>query len=217
MKKITLILLCLLADLNLATAAEPASDEVALIKIKLPNQEDTVRAIIEFYDSDAPQTVENFKRLARKGFYNGLAFHRTFPHILIQAGDPLSRKKDRSHIGIGGPGYTLQPEIRRKHIVGAVAAARLPDKINPGRVSNGSQFYICLKAQPNFDGQYTVFGHVTDGLDGLDKISQVAADSNDNPLDRIEIQSVKILPRSKAEIEFSKKDHPSKLLRFIGL
>jgi cyclophilin family peptidyl-prolyl cis-trans isomerase len=111
----------------------------------------------------------------------------------------------------------LQPEIRRKHIVGAVAAARLPDKINPGRVSNGSQFYICLKAQPNFDGQYTVFGHVTDGLDGLDKISQVSADSNDNPLDRIEIQSVKILPRDKAEAEFSKKDHPSKLLRFIGL
>jgi peptidyl-prolyl cis-trans isomerase B (cyclophilin B) len=217
MKKITLILVCLFASLNLANAAEPASDEVALLKIKVGNQEQTVRAIFEFYESDAQQTVENFKKLARKGFYNGLAFHRTFPRILIQAGDPLSRKKDRTHVGIGGPGYTLQPEIRRKHTVGAVAAARLPDKINPGRVSNGSQFYICLKAQPNLDGQYTVFGHVTDGLEGLDKISQVAADSNDNPLDRVEIQSVKILPRSKAEAEFSKKDRPSKILRFIGL
>lgn len=217
MKKITLILLCLFAVLHRSPAAEASSDEVAFLKIKVGNQEETVRAILEFYDGDAPQTVENFKRLARKGFYNGIAFHRVFPHILVQAGDPLSRKKDRSHVGTGGPGYTLQPEIRRKHAAGAVAMARLPDKINPGRVSNGSQFYICLKSQPALDGQYTVFAHVTDGLEGCDKISQVAADSNDNPVDRVVILSVQILPPAKAEAEFAKKDHPSKLLRYIGL
>ena len=89
-------------------------------------------------------------------------------------GDPLSRKKDRTKVGTGGPGYTILPEIRRKHTKGAVAAARLPDKINPSRVSNGSQFFICLQPQPSYDGQYTVFGHVLYGLDTLDLISHEA-------------------------------------------
>jgi len=85
----------------------------------------------------------------------------------VQAGDPLSRRKDRAKVGTGGPGYTLQPEIRRKHTVGAVAMARLPDKINPARVSNGSQFYICLKPMPNLDGQYTCLVMSSRGLNGL--------------------------------------------------
>ncbi|MBV8817382.1 MAG: peptidylprolyl isomerase, partial [Acidobacteriaceae bacterium] len=119
-----------------------------------------------------------------------------FPHMLVQAGDPLSRHRDRSKVGTQGPGYTLPPEIRARHTEGAVAMARLPDPVNPARRSNGSQFYICLKPMPNLDGQYTVFGHVIEGLDALDQISTRPADSNDNPTDRVVIKSVKIEPRS---------------------
>ena len=177
------------------------ADDVAVIEIKNGNEKKLQRVVIEFYREDAPATVENFEKLARKGFYKGVAFHRAFPHILVQAGDPLSRGKDRAKIGTGGPGYTLQPEIRKKHITGAVAMARLPDKINPARVSNGSQFYICLKPMPNLDGQYTVFGHVAEGLDLLDAISATPVDSNDNPVTRVVIKSVKILPREKAGLQ----------------
>jgi cyclophilin family peptidyl-prolyl cis-trans isomerase len=216
MKKIVIILLCALATLNLrATGNSP--DQVALITIKLENQDDLLPVIVEFYDAEAPRTVENFKKLARKGFYNGIAFHRVFPHTLVQAGDPLSKGRDRSLVGTGGPGYTLPPEINRKHAVGAVAMSRLSDKINPGRVSSGSQFYVCLKAQPNLDGQYTVFGHVTRGMDYLDKVSQLPVDSNDNPINAARIKSVRIMPLARAQIqaEREEKAKPSKLLQFF--
>lgn len=196
MKRIFLGLVLLLGAAQLA-----AAEDVAVMQIKIGNEKKLQRVVIELYDQDAPGTVGNFEALARKGFYNGLAFHRVFPHILVQAGDPLSRKKDRTKVGTSGPGYTLPPEIRRKHTVGAVAMARLPDKINPGRLSNGSQFYICLKPMPSFDGQYTVFGHVVAGLDTLDLISVKPVDSNDNPLDRVLIKSVKIVPREKAGLK----------------
>jgi len=171
------------------------ADDVALLTFKYGKAKH--QAVFEFYENDAPQTVANFKKLARKGFYNGLTVHRAFPHTLIQTGDPLSAKKDRSKIGTGGPGYTIPAEIHRKNIKGAVAAARLPDKINLTRLSNGSQFYVCLKPMPMYDGQYTVFGQVVSGMDTLDDISTKAVDSNDNPIDRIVIDSVKILPREK--------------------
>ena len=203
MKKILLTsllfsLLSLCGGMNLLASGDDAG-KVALITIKIENQDKLLPVIVEFYDADAPQTVENFKKLARKGFYNGIAFHRVFPHTLVQAGDPLSRKKDRLRVGTGGPGYTLPAEIHRKHTVGAVAMSRLGDKINPARVSSGSQFYVCLKPMPNLDGQYTVFGHVVRGMDNLDQISALPADSNDNPTDRPVIKSVKILSRDAAE------------------
>jgi len=203
MKKILLTafllpLLCLCGGMNLFAAGDDAG-KVALITVKIENQDKLLPVIIEFYDADAPQTVGNFKKLARKGFYNGIAFHRVFPHTLVQAGDPLSRRKDRLRVGTGGPGYTLPAEIHRKHIVGAVAMSRLGDKINPARVSSGSQFYVCLKPMPNLDGQYTVFGQVVRGMDNLDQISVLPADSNDNPVDRPVIKSVKILSRDAAE------------------
>jgi cyclophilin family peptidyl-prolyl cis-trans isomerase len=174
-----------------------SSNEVAVMSIQVGKEKKPKQVAIEFYDTDAPQSVANFKKLARKKFYNGIAFHRVFPHKLVQAGDPLSKKKDRSRVGTGGPGYTIPPEIHRKHTAGAVAMARLPDKINPSRMSNGSQFYIALKPMPNLDGQYTVFGHVLSGMDVLDLISLKPADSNDNPVDRIVIGSIRIVPREK--------------------
>ena len=177
------------------------ADEVALLTVEVGKDRTPRLVAIEFHEGDAPRAVENFKKLAKQGFYKGIAFHRAFPHILVQTGDPLSKAKDRSQIGTGGPGYTLLPEIRRKHVKGAVVAARLPDKINPSRVSNGSQFFICLEPAPSYDGQYTVFGHVLYGYDVLDAISTSPVDSNDYPLDRSMIRSVKIVPREQLPAE----------------
>jgi cyclophilin family peptidyl-prolyl cis-trans isomerase len=179
--------------LALATATLHA-DEVALLEFRFSDKTKRTAAF-ELYPESAPATVENFKKLARDGFYDGCAVHRAFPGTLVQMGDPLSKKKDRSNVGTGGPGYTIPAEIRRKHTKGAVAAARLPDRVNPQRHSNGSQFYICLTAQPKLDGQYTVFGNVIQGLDVLDFISNKPTDTNDNPTERIELRSVKIVPR----------------------
>ena len=121
--------------------------------------------VIEFYPNVAPKTVENFETLTKKGFYNGLTFHRVVPGFVVQGGDP---KGD----GSGGPGYDLPAEISpvEKHLRGSVATARLGDQVNPDRKSSGSQFYICLAAQPSLDGQYTVFGGVVEGMDVVDKI-----------------------------------------------
>lgn len=195
MKNTFLVLLTLLA---LAPAA--LADDVAVLNIRFGKEKALERVVIELFEGEAPVTVENFKKLARKGFYNGVAFHRVFPRTLVQAGDPLSRKKNRAKVGTGGPGYTLPPEIRRRHTIGAVAASRLPDKINPGRRSSGSQFYVCLQPMPNLDGQYTVFGQVIGGMPVLEKVSTQPADSNDNPLGRVVIKSMKIQPREKAGV-----------------
>jgi len=174
------------------------AEDVALLTFQVGRDKKNLKqAAIEFYDADAPATVENFKKLARKRFYNGLSIHRVFPHLLLQMGDPLSRGRDRAKVGTGGPGYTLPPEIHRKHIKGAVAAARLSDQVNPGRLSNGSQFLICLAPMPSYDGKYTVFGDVIWGLDTLDQISEAPVDTNDNPVQRVEIKSIKILPREQ--------------------
>ena len=121
--------------------------------------------VIEFYPAVAPKTVENFETLAKKGFYNGLTFHRVVPGFVVQGGDP---KGD----GSGGPGYDVPAEISpaEKHLRGSVATARLGDAVNPDRKSSGSQFYICLEPQPGLDGQYTVFGGVIEGMAVVDKI-----------------------------------------------
>jgi peptidyl-prolyl cis-trans isomerase B (cyclophilin B) len=169
------------------------AEEFAVMKIRFPNDKDLKRVIIKLNENDAPRTVENFKRLAKKRFYNKLAFHRAFPGIMVQTGDPLSRGKDRSVVGTGGPGYTIPGEIKGRHRKGSVAMARLPDETNPTRRSNGSQFYITLKPMPELDGEYTVFGEVIEGLDILDRISRVSVDSNDRPRQRYEIRSLKIL------------------------
>ncbi|HEY1477006.1 MAG TPA: peptidylprolyl isomerase [Chthoniobacterales bacterium] len=152
---------------------------------------------IAFYDADAPQTTANFKKLVQDGFYKKTTIHRVFPNYLVQGGDPLSKKKDRSIIGTGGPGYTLPAEIRRKHLRGAVAMGRLPDNVNPTRQSNGSQFYVCLQPLPSQDGQDTVFGQVIGGLEALDEISRLPADSNANPVDRVEVRRTYIVDRSQ--------------------
>lgn len=171
------------------------ASEVAVLDIRVGKEKATERVVIEFYEEAAPRTVANFKELVRSRFYNGTAFHRAFPGIMLQGGDPLSRKKDRSNVGTGGPGYTIPLEIsNRKHVPGAVAMARLPDKINPARVSNGSQFYFVLAPMPDLDRQYTVFGNVIAGREALEAISKKATDTNDYPVDRVEIVKAHIVP-----------------------
>ncbi len=121
--------------------------------------------VIKFYPQDAPLSVANFIKLAKKGFYNGLTFHRVIPGFVAQGGDPNGD-------GSGGPGYTIKGEFSENgvnnsqiHVKGAVAMARTnePD-------SAGSQFYICLDAQPSLDGKYAVFGQVVQGMDVVEGI-----------------------------------------------
>jgi peptidyl-prolyl cis-trans isomerase B (cyclophilin B) len=116
---------------------------------------------LEFYPQDAPKTVENFVTLAKKGFYNGLNFHRVVPDFVVQGGCPKGN-------GTGGPGYQVKAEFNtQKHLRGTVAMARSqhPD-------SAGSQFYICYGPTPHLDGQYTVFGRVVSGMEHVDRIKQ---------------------------------------------
>ncbi len=150
---------------------------------------------IELFTEDAPLHSENFKKLAREGFYNGTTFHRVIPGFVAQGGDPNSRSEDRSVHGRGGPGYTIPAEIGIDHKRSYVAAARLGDQVNPERESSGSQFYICLDDLPSLDGAYTVFGWVVDGMDVVDQIAEVETDQNDNPVERIEMQNVTLIPK----------------------
>jgi len=116
---------------------------------------------LELYADTAPNTVANFKALAGKGFYDGLKFHRVIAGFMAQGGDP-------DGTGMGGPGYKVKAEFNeRKHVRGTLAMARSQ---NPD--SAGSQFYICFAPQPHLDGQYTIFGQLTDGFDVLDQIKQ---------------------------------------------
>jgi len=121
--------------------------------------------VINLYPKDAPKTVANFIKLAKKHFYDGLIFHRVEPGFVVQGGDPNGN-------GSGGPGYTIPGEFTENgvnntqtHVKGAVAMARTPD---PN--SAGSQFYICLDAQPSLDGKYAVFGQVVEGMEYVEQI-----------------------------------------------
>lgn len=128
---------------------------------------------LELYPQDAPNTVASFIELADAGFYNGIKFHRVVPGFVVQGGDPLTRDLTSAQVaqgapglGTGGPGWNQKAEFNsRKHVTGTLAMARSRDVD-----SAGSQFYICLAPQPSLDGQYTVFGQVTEGMDVVNSI-----------------------------------------------
>src|SRR5205809_4951656 len=136
---------------------------------------------LELFDEDAPKTVENFLKLSRDGFYDGLIFHRVIPEFMIQGGCPEGT-------GTGGPGYTFEDEFNDHKIVrGALAMA------NAGPNTNGSQFFIVTtEATPWLDGKHTVFGRVTDGMDVVDAISALETDSRDRPAQDVVIVRVDI-------------------------
>ncbi len=136
---------------------------------------------VELFGDDAPQTVDNFTRLAREGFYDGVTFHRVIPDFMIQGGDPSGN-------GTGGPGYTFEDEINEHKVVrGALAMA------NAGPNTNGSQFFIVTAQQaPWLDGKHTVFGQVREGMSVVDAISELARDARDRPRDEARIERVEL-------------------------
>jgi peptidyl-prolyl cis-trans isomerase B (cyclophilin B) len=156
----------------------------AMIETKFGNIE------IRFFSEAAPNHVNNFIELAKKGFYDGTTFHRVIPKFMIQGGDPNSKNPDRSKHGQGGPGYALKAEFNEKsHKRGTLSMARAahPD-------SAGSQFFICVADSPFLDKKYSVFGEVASGIEVADQVVSQARDANDNPLERIEMK-VKIIEK----------------------
>lgn len=144
---------------------------------------------VEFYPEHAPKTVDNFRELAKKGFYDGLIFHRIVPNFVIQGGDPNTRNvNNRNGWGTGGPGWNLKAEFNKnKHSRGALSMARSQDQD-----SAGSQFFIVLKDSNFLDGQYTVFGRVILGMDVVDKIASLKTDSRDAPVDTEKAKMTKV-------------------------
>jgi peptidyl-prolyl cis-trans isomerase B (cyclophilin B) len=138
---------------------------------------------LEFFDDDAPKTVENFRKLAADGFYDGVIFHRVIPDFMIQGGDPEGT-------GTGGPGYTFEDEFNQRKVVrGALAMA------NAGPNTNGSQFFIVtIDSAPWLDGKHTVFGQVTAGMDAVDAIEATPTGRGDRPVDPPAIESIELDP-----------------------
>jgi cyclophilin family peptidyl-prolyl cis-trans isomerase len=135
--------------------------------------------VLELFDEDAPETVNNFRRLAEDGFYDGLIFHRVIPDFMIQGGCPQGT-------GTGGPGYTFKDEINDHKVVkGALAMA------NAGPDTNGSQFFIVTTAAaPWLDGKHTVFGEVREGMDVVDTIGTLPTDARDRPTQEARVERV---------------------------
>ncbi len=166
------------------------ANEVAVIKTSEGEM------VVQFWTDAAPGTVENFKKLARAGFYNGTAFHRIVSGFMIQGGDPLSKDPSKeARYGSGGPGYKIKAEFNdHSHERGVISMAR---ELDPD--SAGSQFFICLGSVPRLDHQYTTFGKVIKGDDVLEKIGEAAVTrnsqgENSKPTRRIVIESISIVP-----------------------
>ena len=136
---------------------------------------------VEFHDEDAPKTVENFRKLAGDGFYDGLTFHRVISDFMIQGGCPHGT-------GTGGPGYTFEDEFNQhSNVRGALSMA------NAGPNTNGSQFFIVTREDATFlDGKHTVFGKVTDGMDAVDAIEGTQTDGRDKPVEPQVIERVEL-------------------------
>jgi peptidyl-prolyl cis-trans isomerase B (cyclophilin B) len=171
-------------------ATEINQKEVAVLKTSEGEM------VLEFWPEVAPKTVENFKKLAREGFYDGTLFHRIIAGYMIQGGDPLTKDPSKEYLwGQGGPNHTVPAEFsNRPHVRGVISMAReqSPD-------SARSQFFICLGTAKRLDGQYTAFGRVIKGLDVLDKIGRTPVSRGPDgqlskPKVHVALQSVKIVP-----------------------
>ena len=167
------------------TAAMSEQKEVAVIKTSEGEM------VAEFWPDVAPKTVENFKKLAKSGFYDGTAFHRVIKGFMIQGGDPLTKDESKqARWGTGDPGYKIDAEFNKKsHTKGVLSMARSQD---PN--SAGSQFFICHGDAGFLDGQYTAFGKLIKGEDVLDKIATTPTTPPDRPVKRVNVESIKIVP-----------------------
>jgi peptidyl-prolyl cis-trans isomerase B (cyclophilin B) len=175
-----------------ATSNTNAANEVAIIQTSDGDM------VVQFWSDAAPKTIENFKKLARSGFYNGTTFHRIMKGFMIQGGDPYTKDPAKEKdFGNGGPGYTIKDEFsQHDHQRGVISMARekAPD-------SAGSQFFICLGSIPRLDGKYATFGKVIRGDEVLTKIGNEPVKKNpagemSQPLNRVVIRAVKIVPAS---------------------
>ena len=144
---------------------------------------------VELYSDSAPKTVENFKDLAKKGFYDGLIFHRIVPGFVIQGGDPYTRNTtNRRRWGTGGPGWNIKAEFNKNtHTRGVLSMARSQDPD-----SAGSQFFIVLKDSNFLDGQYTIFWKLKSGMDAVDKIATLKTDDADAPINPEQAEIIKV-------------------------
>jgi peptidyl-prolyl cis-trans isomerase B (cyclophilin B) len=166
------------------------SNEVAVIKTSEGDM------VVEFWNDAAPNTIENFKKLARSGFYNGTIFHRIVRGFMIQGGDPNTKDPAKeSSYGMGDPGYKIKAEFNdHSHDRGVISMARGPDPD-----SAGSQFFICLAPQPRLNHQYTTFGRLIKGEDVLGKIGDTPVTRNSSgetskPTKRVTIEKIDIVP-----------------------
>jgi peptidyl-prolyl cis-trans isomerase B (cyclophilin B) len=186
-------------------APKAAADEVAVLETSKG------KMVAEFWDKDAPQTVANFKKLARQGYYDGTGFHRIIKGFMIQGGDPKSKNPGASDLGTGGPGYTINDEFNdHAHVKGVLSMA------NVGQPNSaGSQFFVMHGTAPSLDHHYTAFGHLINGMDVLDKIANSPTGpnpsmpgENSKPMDWTTLKSVKIM--SKAAYMASMKEGTKK-------
>jgi peptidyl-prolyl cis-trans isomerase B (cyclophilin B) len=200
----TVAALVLGAGVTAAWAAEPKTDSKPESKPESKEEKSSVNGkevaiikttegemVVEFWSDVAPKTVENFKTLAKKGFYDGTCFHRVIKDFMIQGGDPLTKDAaQENRWGTGGPGYQVKAEFNdRHHDRGVLSMARSADPD-----SAGSQFFIC-HGNPRFlDKQYTAFGKLIKGDDVLEKIATTATHPPDRPNKRVGIESIKIVP-----------------------
>jgi peptidyl-prolyl cis-trans isomerase B (cyclophilin B) len=209
MRKMPILALGLLTGLLSLQSAEPKTDadkkESASVKSEKKSDAKEVAVmktsegemVIEFWPDVAPKTVENFKKLARSGFYDGTAFHRIMKGFMIQGGDPNTKDpaKEDSY-GTGGPGYMLPAEFNdRSHQFGVISMARSGGNVD----SAGSQFFLCNGDASQLDHKYTGFGKLIKGDEVLKKISDtpVVPDRRgepSKPTKRVVIQSIKIVP-----------------------
>lgn len=146
---------------------------------------------IKLYNQDSPETVNNFLKLAADKFYDGTKFHRIIPDFMIQGGDPNSKDDDWSNDGTGGPGYAFKDEFNSHLLVkGSLAMA------NSGPNTNGSQFFIVTaEATPWLDGKHTNFGEVVEGMEVVEKISQVKVNENDHPLSDVTVTGIDLIEK----------------------
>lgn len=161
--------------------------------------------ILIWLHPETPKHRENFLKLAKEGFYDGITFHRIIDNFMIQGGDPNSKDNDPMNDGNGGPGYTIEAEFvpGLKHKYGAVAAARKGDMMNPEKRSSGSQFYIVENKDgtPHLDGGYTVFGQVISGMDVVETIASQNKDQRDRPIEDIKKKEVKVIQITGTELK----------------
>jgi peptidyl-prolyl cis-trans isomerase B (cyclophilin B) len=210
------VTLTIVAALLLAQAAAKAPPPAQPSLAELTNKQAVVTTsagafVIDLRPDLAPNHVAYFVKLAKAGSYNGTIFHRVILRGLIQGGDPLSKDPSKSKLyGTGGLGVLKAEVSAENHTRGAVSAVLQPNKPNSG----GAQFFVCISDQPSLDGRYTIFGRVADGMDVVQKISEMPADTDGRPKERIEITSVVIRDTPPPEPEPFAAETPAGLAQY---